>query len=97
MISQNEKSFAEFDVVFGSKARVRILRILSLNYELSISQIIQKTRLNHSCVLKHLNYLKSVNLVQEKQFGRIRIYRYKIEDFKAKSLKTLIEIWEERS
>lgn len=96
MISQNENNSTEFEMIFGSKARIKILRILSLNYELSISQIIRKTRLNHSCVLKHLNYLKSVNLIQEKQFGRIKIYRYKIEDFKAKSLKVLIEIWEER-
>ena len=96
MISKNENNYPDFEKIFGSKARIKILRTLSLNYELSISQIIKKTRLNHSCVLKHLNYLKSVNLIQEKQFGRIKIYRYKIENFKAKCLKMFIEIWEER-
>ncbi|MFX0032685.1 MAG: winged helix-turn-helix domain-containing protein [Candidatus Hodarchaeota archaeon] len=96
MISKNENNYPDFEKIFGSKARIKILRTLSLNYELSISQIIKKTRLNHSCVLKHLNYLKSVNLIHEKQFGRIKIYRYKIENFKAKSLKMFIEIWEER-
>jgi len=96
LISKNENDCHDFEKIFGSKARIKILRTLSLNYELSISQIIKKTRLNHSCVLKHLNYLKSVNLIQEKQFGRIKIYRYKIENFKAKSLKIFIEIWEER-
>ncbi|MFW9772095.1 MAG: winged helix-turn-helix domain-containing protein [Candidatus Heimdallarchaeota archaeon] len=96
MIYKNKNDSAGFEMLFGSKARIKILRTLSLNYELSISQIIKKTRLNHSCALKHLNYLKSINLVQEKQFGRIKIYRYKIENLKAKSLKTFIEIWEER-
>ena len=95
MICENEYNKNNFENLFGSKARIKILKLLSLNYELSISQIIKKTRLNHSCVLKHLNYLKTVSLIQEKKFGRIKIYRYKIENFKAKSLKMFIDIWEE--
>jgi len=95
LICENEYNKNNFENLFGSKARIKILKLLSLNYELSISQIIKKTRLNHSCVLKHLNYLKTVSLIQEKKFGRIKIYRYKIENFKAKSLKMFIDIWEE--
>ena len=80
--------------LLGSKARIKILKILAIHDELSITSIIKRTRLNHSNVLKHLNYLKSVNLIQEKNFGRIRIYRFKIENLKAKSLKNFIDIWE---
>jgi len=94
LISEHERNNFNFESLFGSKARIKILRILCLNHELSISQIIKKTRLNHSCALKHLNYLKSASLIQEKRFGRIKIYRYKIENFKAKSLKIFIDIWE---
>ena len=81
--------------LLGSRARVKILKTLAINEELTISSIISKTRLNHANVFKHLNYLKAFNLVQEKQFGRIKIYRYKIENFKAKSLAKFIEIWED--
>jgi len=35
-----------------------------------------------------------MNLVQEKHFGRIKIYRYKIENIKARSLSKFINIWE---
>lgn len=80
--------------LLGSKARIKILKILAINEELSITSIIKRTRLNHSNVLKHLNYLIGVDLIQEKKFGRIRIYRYKIENLKARSLKKFIEIWE---
>ena len=80
--------------LLGSKARIRILKILAIHNELSITSIINKARLNHSNVLKHLNYLKRVDLIQEKNFGRIRIYRYKNENIKARSLKKFIEIWE---
>ncbi len=85
-----------FDIenVLGSKARIKILKLLAINQELSISQIIKRSRLNHASVKSHLNHLKSLNLVQEKIFGRIKIYRYKTENIRAKSLKKFIEIWE---
>lgn len=80
--------------ILGSKARVKILKILADSSELSISSIISNTRLNHSNVVKHLTLLKKVGLIQEKNFGRIRIFRYKIENIRARSLKKFIEIWE---
>ena len=80
--------------LLGSRARVRILKLLAKNKELSISQIIRNTKLNHTSVKNHLTYLKSNNLVQEKIFGRIKIYRYKFENIRAKSLSKFIEIWE---
>lgn len=80
--------------LLGSRARVKILKTLARYEELTISLIIKKTRLNYTCVLKHLNFLKMINLIQEKKFGRIKIFRYKSENLKARSLKNFIEIWE---
>lgn len=94
MITEEENSNFYIENLFGSKARIKILKVLAQHQELSITQIIKKTFLNHSCALKHLSYLKSLNLVQEKHFGRIKIFRYKMENLKARSLKKFIEIWE---
>ncbi|MBY8982129.1 MAG: helix-turn-helix transcriptional regulator [Candidatus Lokiarchaeota archaeon] len=80
--------------LLGSRAKTKIIKLLAKNNELNISSIIKKTHLNHKNVLKHLNYLKLVNLVQEKNFGRIKIFRYKIENIKARYLKKFIIIWE---
>jgi len=80
--------------ILGSKARVKILKVLALNEELTISLIIKKTNLNYSNVKTHLNRLKNLDLIQEKKFGRIKIYRFRIENIKARSLKTFIDIWE---
>ena len=88
-----EKNF-NIENLLGSKARIKILKILAINHELSISQIIKKSRLNHTSVKSHLNQLKSLNLIQEKVFGRIKIYRYRTENIRATSLKKFIEIWE---
>ena len=89
----SEKKFLIEDL-FGSKARVKILKVLAQNEELTISLIINQTKLNYSNVVKHLNHLKNLDLIQEKNFGRIKIFRYRNENIKAHSLKKFIEIWE---
>ena len=81
--------------VLGSRARVKIIKALAFNEELTISLLVRKTRLNYVIAMKHLKKLESLNLISEKRFGRIRIYRYNIENPKARSLKKLIEIWED--
>ena len=93
IINETKKRYSIEDLL-GSKARIKILKTLAINNELNISLIISETKLNHSNVIKHLNILKSFNLIQEKKFGRIKIYRYKTENIKARSLKKFIEIWE---
>ncbi|HEC38277.1 MAG TPA: ArsR family transcriptional regulator [bacterium] len=83
--------------VLGSKARVKILKALALNDELTISLLINKTRLNHAITMKHLKILESLDLITEKKFGRIRIYKYNFENLKARSLKKFIDIWEDNT
>ncbi|MFX1457618.1 MAG: hypothetical protein ACFFDB_19810 [Promethearchaeota archaeon] len=75
--------------VLGSKSRLKILRELAQNKELTISLIINKTRMNYNDVIKHLNILMDFDFVQEKKFGRIRLFRYKEENAKALQLKEL--------
>jgi DNA-binding transcriptional ArsR family regulator len=89
----SENKFLIEDLL-GSRARVKILKTLAQNEELTISLIINQTKLNYSNVIKHLKHLIDLNLVQEKTFGRIKIFRYRIENIKARSLKKFIEIWE---
>jgi len=91
-INNNKKNLIED--LLGSRARVKILKTLAINEELTISLIIKKTKLNYVNVSKHLDYLKVFNLVQEKNFGRIKIFRFKIENIKARSFKNFLEIWE---
>jgi len=93
IIDEKEKN-DRIEEILGSKARVKILKVLAQKEELTISLIIKETKLNYSNVTKHLNYLKKSGLIQEKNFGRIKIYRYRSENIKARSLKKFIEIWE---
>ncbi|TFF98830.1 MAG: ArsR family transcriptional regulator [Promethearchaeota archaeon] len=81
--------------LLGSRARVKILKILAINSELNISSIIKEANLNHKNAKKHLQYLKKVDLIQQKNFGRIKIFRFKKENLKAKCFKNFLEIWED--
>ena len=81
---------------FGSRARVKIMKLLAINEELMISQIIKRTKLNHTSVSKHLNFLINHDLVQLKTFGRIKIYRFKTENLRARSFIKFLNIWENK-
>ncbi|MEM2050901.1 MAG: winged helix-turn-helix domain-containing protein [Thermoproteota archaeon] len=56
--------------VSGSRIFWRLLR----NGEMSLSEIIRQTNLNHNVVKKRISRMVEMGLVKEKSFGRIRIY-----------------------
>jgi len=92
MTAQNEK--LQIENILSSRGRVKIIKLLAKEEELNISEIVKKVRLNHSTVVQHLEYLCKVGIVQEKTFGRIRIYRLKSENAKVRALKTFFSLWE---
>lgn len=68
-------SMESIEELFGSRGRTRILRVLSENGELNISEIGRSARMNHDDVNDHLEKLKESGLVREKRFGPIRIFQ----------------------
>jgi DNA-binding transcriptional ArsR family regulator len=80
--------------IFSSRGRIKILKELAESNELNISELCRRVDLNHSSTKSHLEVLLSSGLIEEKKFGRIKIYRYKIEDLRARSLKSLFNLWE---
>lgn len=61
--------------VFSSRGRVKILKTLLEEGEMNLTQLIKSTGLNYKTVIKHLNFLISIGLVEEIRIGRIKIYR----------------------
>ncbi|MHA1321915.1 MAG: ArsR/SmtB family transcription factor [Candidatus Helarchaeota archaeon] len=90
---QNEKLAIED--VFQSKGRIKILKILAKEGELNISEIARRAHINHNSTRYHLNFLVKVNILQEKRFGRIRIYRFRMENIRVRAIKNLFEIWDD--
>jgi len=84
----------QFEDVFSSKGRVRILRILAEIGELNISEIARRAGLNYTTTNQHLQALEDAGLVKHKKFGRIRIFRFNEENPQARITKRLIEFWD---
>lgn len=82
------------ELLFSSRGRIKIIRLLAECGELNISEIAKRTHLNHSTTRRHLQFLERAKLVQEKTFGRIKIYRYKVENLRALALRRFFELWE---
>ncbi|MHA1964364.1 MAG: winged helix-turn-helix domain-containing protein [Candidatus Thorarchaeota archaeon] len=80
--------------IFSSRGRIKILKELATSNELNISELCRRVDLNHSSTKSHLEVLLNSGLIEEKKFGRIKIYRYKIEDLRARSLRSLFNLWE---
>ncbi len=80
--------------VFSSRGRIKILKELAISNELNISELCRRVDLNHSSTKAHLAVLLKTGLIEEKKFGRIKIYRYRIEDLRARSLRSLFNLWE---
>jgi predicted transcriptional regulator len=86
--------FPPIEEVLSSKGKIKILKILTHYEELNISEIVRRAQLNHATVTQHLDYFKNVGIVQEKTFGRIKIYLLSPEDAKVKVIRDLMESWE---
>lgn len=91
--AQDDRSIP-VELLFSSRGRIKIIRLLAECGELNISEIARRTQLNHSTTRRHLQFLERARIVQEKTFGRIRIYRYKVENLRALALRRFIELWE---
>ncbi len=84
------------ETVFSSKGRVKILRILVEIGELNISEIARRAKLNYTTTNQHLQVLETSGIVRHKNFGRIRIFRFNNDNPRAKSIKELIEEWDNK-
>ena len=94
VIDHDMKEKLAIEDVFQSKGRIKILKILAKEGELNISEIARRAHINHNSTRYHLNFLVKANVIQEKKFGRIRIYRFRIENIRVRAIKNLFEIWE---
>ncbi len=79
--------------LFSSRGRVKVLKELADANELNISELCRRVGLNHNTTKSHLKALVESGLIEEKTFGRIKIYRFRIEDLRARSLKNFFELW----
>jgi DNA-binding transcriptional ArsR family regulator len=85
----------EFEEVFSSKPRMKILRLVARLGALNVSDIARRINLNYSTTNQHLKLLESEGVLQQRVYGRIRIYKFNEVSAKARAVQNLIEAWEQ--
>ncbi len=87
----------DFEEVFCSKPRMRILKLVSTLGELNVSDISRRIGVNFTATNAHLRVLEDEGILQQRTYGRIRMYRFNQASAKAKAVQSLVELWEEES
>jgi len=77
--------------LLGSRARIRILKILLDKEELNITAIAREAEVSYRTALHHLEELKKMGIVTEKIFGRVRIFKVNQDDPRVKALKGVFD------
>ncbi len=84
----------ELEDVFSSKPRMKILKLIYTLGSLNVSDVARRVKMNYASTAGHLKVLENEGILQERKYGRIRMYRLNEGTAKAKAVATLIEVWE---
>jgi DNA-binding transcriptional ArsR family regulator len=85
----------QVEEVFCSKPRMKILKLIARLGALNVSDIARRINLNYTTTNQHLKLLESEGILQQRVYGRIRMYKFNESSPKAKAVQNLIETWEQ--
>ena len=85
----------DVEEVFSSKPRMKILRLVARLGALNVSDIARRINMNYSTTNQHLKLLEAEGILQQRVYGRVRMYRFNEASPKAKAVQNLIETWEQ--
>jgi DNA-binding transcriptional ArsR family regulator len=85
----------DIEAVFSSKPRMKILKLIARLGALNVSGIARRINLNYSTTNQHLKLLEAEGVLQQRVYGRIRMYKFNEASHRARAVQNLIEAWEQ--
>jgi DNA-binding transcriptional ArsR family regulator len=85
----------KIEEVFSSRPRMKILKLIEQLGELNVSDIARRIGVNFATTSRHLKVLEDEGVLQQRTYGRIRMYRFNQASPKAKAVQNLIAAWEQ--
>lgn len=85
----------EIEEVFSSKSRMKILKLVYQLGQLNVSDVARRLKLNFASTSEHLKVLELEGILQERTYGRVRMYRFNEGSAKAKAVQNLLDVWEQ--
>ncbi len=86
----------QFEDVFSSKLRMKILKLLYQLGQLNVSDITRRLDANFTAVSENLKILEAEGILKELSYGRVRMYRFNEASAKAKAVQGIIDAWEQK-
>ena len=86
----------ELEEVFSSRPRMKILKLIYTLGSLNVSDVARRVNMNYAATAEHLKILEAEGILQQRSYGRIRMYRFNEGSAKAKAVVSLIEAWEQK-
>ena len=83
--------------VLSSMGRIKILTVLSHVGELHLSEIAKQTDQSYSSAERHLEDLSDAAIVEEHDYGRVRMFKLNLENPRARTLRQLILEWDDNT
>jgi len=81
------------DRVLSSSGRIRILTLLSKVEQMHLTEIAKRTEQSYSAAERHLDDLSKAGIVEERDYGRVRVFKLNNTNDRAKLLQELILKW----
>ena len=79
--------------ILSSSGRIRILTVLSEVEQLHLTEIAKRTDQSYSATERHLSDLLQAGIVEERDYGRVRVFKLNLTNDHAKLLLELILKW----
>lgn len=76
--------------LLSSRGRVKVLKVLLNEGQANITRIVRESGLNHRLVEKHLEELVKMGIVQERRYGRLRMFMVDLRDPKVSGLSEVL-------
>ncbi|MCX8195914.1 MAG: helix-turn-helix domain-containing protein [Acidilobaceae archaeon] len=84
----------ELEELCGGRGRVKVLRALLRDGHATVTRLARETGLNHSRLLQHLRALQKLGILEERRYGRIRLYELNYKDPRVGALREAFELLE---
>jgi DNA-binding transcriptional ArsR family regulator len=92
-LALDEEKSPPLDRILSSSGRIRILTLLSEVDQLHLTEIAKRTDQSYSAAERHLGDLLQARIVEERDYGRVRVFKLNLSNDRAKLLQELILKW----
>ncbi|HEX4919521.1 MAG TPA: winged helix-turn-helix domain-containing protein [Candidatus Bathyarchaeia archaeon] len=83
--------------ILSSSGRIKILTLLANVEQLHLSEIARRTDQSHSSTVHHLHELANASIVNEQDYGRVRLFKLNLTNPWVRSLRQLILQWDDQT